>query len=173
MGSPRRIRSYLVAPRQPWVKERIDQELSLIGEFGLRSKKELYAASSILRKMRAAARSYLALPIEDRASRERELISRLHKLGLVEENASLDDVLSLDIRAILSRRLQSIVRAKGLANSLHESRQLIVHGMIKVGGRVVKNPSRLVTRTEDSEVTSKKGQAKTGATGTESSGVQS
>jgi len=152
MGSPRRIRSSIVKPRQPWVKERVDEELALIGEFGLRSKKELYAAASILRKMRIAARSYLALPTEDRASRERELISRLHKLGLVEEGVSLDDVLSLDIRAILNRRLQSIVLAKGLAKSAHEARQLIIHGKVRVGGKAVKSPSRLVTRREEATV---------------------
>ena len=146
--------SYLVRPRQAWVKERIDEELALIGEFGLRSKTELYASTSVLRKMRAAARSYLSLPVEDRASREKELISRLHKLGLVEENSSLDDVLSLDIRSILNRRLQSIVHAKGLAKSLHEARQLVVHGKIKIRGRVVKTPSRLITRKEEAEVAS-------------------
>jgi len=152
MGSARRIRSYIVKPRQPWVKERIDEELALVGEFGLRSKKELYAAASTLRKMRAAARSYLALPAEERASREKELISRLHKLGLIDEDASLDDVLSLDIRAILNRKLQSIVQAKGLAKSPHEARQLIVHGRVKVGGKVARNPSKLVTRIEETTV---------------------
>lgn len=152
MGSPRKIRSYIVKPKQPWVKNRIEEELALVGEFALRSKKELYASASILRKMRMAARSYLALPPEERSSKARELIARLNRLGLVGADATLDDVLSLDIRAILGRRLQTLVYSKGLANSLYQARQMIVQGKVKVGGRVVRSPGRLITRDEEKEV---------------------
>ncbi|MBO3762677.1 MAG: 30S ribosomal protein S4 [Thermoproteota archaeon] len=152
MGDPRRIRSEIVKPKQPWDKERIAMELELVGEFGLRSKRELYLAASILRKMRRTARSYLALPPEERSTKEKELIRRLYKLSLVNEDATLDDVLSLTLRSVLSRRLQSIVFAKGLAKSLHHARQLIVHGKIKIGEEIVRAPGRIVTREEENKI---------------------
>lgn len=152
MGDPRRIRSEIVKPKQPWDKERIAAELELVGEFGLRSKRELYLAASILRKIRRAARSYLALSLEERAIKEKELIRRLYKLSLVNEDATLDDVLSLTVRSVLSRRLQSIVFAKGLAKSMHHARQLIVHGKIKIGDEIVRTPGRIVTREEESKI---------------------
>jgi small subunit ribosomal protein S4 len=152
MGDPRRIRSAVVRPKRPWASDRLTEELPLVGQFGLRSKRELYMAESFLRKTRRAARSYLALPASERATRERELISRLHRLGLVEERSTLDSVLSLDLSAVLSRRLQSIVQAKGLARSPYESRQMITHGKITVNGAVVRSPSRLVTREEEQHV---------------------
>lgn len=152
MGDPRRIRSAIVRPKRPWATDRLTEELPLIGQFGLRSKRELYAMQSFLRKIRRAARSYLALPPSERATQERELISRLHRLGLVEEKSTLESVLSLDLSAILSRRLQSIVQAKGLAKSLYESRQMITHGRVTIDGAVVRSPSKLVTREEEEHV---------------------
>jgi len=152
LGDPRRIRSSVVRPKQPWSSERLREELVLMGQFGLRSKRELYSAESFLRKMRRVARSYLALPAEERASRERELISRLHRLGLVEERATLESVLSLDLSSILSRRLQSIVQARGLAKSLHEARQLVTHGKIAIDDAVVRTPGKMVTREEEQRV---------------------
>lgn len=152
MGDPRRIRSVIVKPKQPWNKERIAMELELVGEFGLRSKRELYLAASILRGIRRAARSYLALPPEERAAKEKELTRRLYNLNLVSEDATLDDALSLTVRSILSRRLQSLVFAKGLAKSLHHARQLIVHGRVKIGEEIVRTPGRILTREEENQI---------------------
>ncbi len=149
MGDPRRIRSTVVRPRRPWATDRLTEELPMMGQYGLRSKRELYAAESFLRKIRRTARSYLALPPGERASREQELISRLHRLGLVEEKSTLESVLSLDLSSILSRRLQSIVQAKGLAKSPYESRQMITHGNMTVNGVVVRTPGRMITRDEE------------------------
>jgi len=149
VGDPRRIRSAVVRPKQPWASDRLAGELPLMGQFGLRSKRELYSAESVLREIRRAARSYFALSAGERAERERELISRLYHLGLAEEGSTLESVLSLDLSSILSRRLQSIVHAKGLARSLYEARQMIVHGKISINGAIVRSPGRLVTRDEE------------------------
>lgn len=149
MGDPRKIRSKILHPKHPWVKERLAEELVLVGEYGLRNKRELWRAASFLRGVRASARSYLSLTGEERVKRESELISRLHRLGLVSKDARLDDVLSLTISNILERRLQTIVQRKGLAKTMHGARQLIVHGKIMMGNRVVRSPGYFVTRDEE------------------------
>lgn len=91
----------------------------------------------------------LAAPPEIRASAEGKLLPSLIRTGFIPEGASLDDVLGLTIENLLERRLQSIVSRKGLANTLHQARQMITHGHVTVGDRVITVPSYVVSRVEE------------------------
>jgi len=152
MGEPRRLRKKYETPFKPWDRELLMQELVLIGEYGLRNKRELRRAEALLRKMRAVARSLYGLPIEERMEEEKKLISKLYRLGILPEKATLDDVLKLTVRDILERRLQTIVYRKGLAKTIYQSRQMIVHRHVMVGDRIVDRPSYLVSRDEEDKI---------------------
>jgi small subunit ribosomal protein S9e len=52
-------------PRRPFEKERLDAELKMVGEFGLRNKRELWRVQMVLSKMRSRARDLLTLDEKD------------------------------------------------------------------------------------------------------------
>ncbi len=88
--------------------------------------------------------------VEDYVSREKaDLITSLHRRGLLPAGASLDDVLRLNVDHVLARRLQSQVYFKGLAASPKQARQLLIHGHISIGDQVMTVPGYIVTREEE------------------------
>uniref|UniRef100_A0A7J3XZ00 Small ribosomal subunit protein uS4 n=1 Tax=Thermogladius calderae TaxID=1200300 RepID=A0A7J3XZ00_9CREN len=149
MGDPRKIRKKWEGPRHPWRKDVLEHEMKLVGAYGLRNKRELWITATIVRRIRHRARSLLAAPKEVREKEEKALIIRLVKLGVLRENARLEDVLALKPEDLLERRLQTIVYRKGLARTIHEARQLIVHGHIAIAGRRIRSPGYLVTLDEE------------------------
>ena len=139
----RKIKKKFKKPKAPWDKERIEKENELMKKFGLRRKREIWKAESILRSFRRRARDLAA-----RRDKEQEkiLLDKLYRMGLLEKNASLDDVLSLTVENILERRLQTLVFKKKLANTPKQARQFITHGHIAVNKRKNVYPSFLVPR---------------------------
>ena len=156
MGDPKFSRKKYVRPSSPWEAERIKVENELLKKYGLKNKKELWRTQSVLRRFRQRARILQALirAGDKQAVKEKdELISRLGKMGLLPlEGATLDDVLSLDVEAVLSRRLQTLAFVKGLSFTPRQARQFIIHGHVSVSGRTVKVPGYIVNRDEEPTV---------------------
>lgn len=145
----RRQRRKYIKPGHPWEKERMDWEDKLLSQFGLKRKREIWRAQTILRSVRRQARRLLSESGQQAEREKKLLISRLHKLGLVEENATLDDALGLTVDKILERYLQTVVYRKGLAKSPLQARQMIVHQKIMIGDRKVNVPSYIVPTREE------------------------
>ncbi|HEC72681.1 MAG TPA: 30S ribosomal protein S4, partial [Thermoplasmatales archaeon] len=149
MGDPKFARKKYETPSHPWDKDRIEAENALIKKYGLKNKREIWRAQTMLRKFRAQARSLLGkvTSSDPQVKRETEqLLGRLHRLGILPENATLDDVLALDVESILKRRLQTIVYLKGLASTPFQARQFIVHGHICIDNRRVTAPGYMVLK---------------------------
>lgn len=152
MGDPKRPKNKYVTPKHPWRREDLMRELELVGTYGLRNKRELWRAETELSRIRRQARMLLAAPPEQRAQMENLLLRKLIKMGLLRENATLDDILSLKVEDLLERRLQTLVWRKGLAKTPYQARQMIVHRHILVNGRVVNKPSYLVGKDEENTI---------------------
>ena len=101
-------------PRRPFEKARLDQELKLIGEYGLRNKREVWRIRYSLAKIRSAARELLTLDEKDqkRLFEGNALLRRLVRVGVLDETKmKLDYVLGLKIEDFLERRLQTQVNS--------------------------------------------------------------
>lgn len=158
MGDPKRHRRKYVTPTRPWDKARLDREKQEVVKYGLRNKRELWRFQNLLRKYRRVARNLLAkINIPGRGGEyakeeAQRVIRRLQKIGVLPADATLDDILNLNVESFMERRLQTMVYRQGLANTLLHSRQLIAHGHITVDGRKVSVPSYLVRKDEESSI---------------------
>uniref|UniRef100_A0AAQ4R1A4 Small ribosomal subunit protein uS4 n=1 Tax=Gasterosteus aculeatus aculeatus TaxID=481459 RepID=A0AAQ4R1A4_GASAC len=124
-------RKTYVTPRRPFEKSRLDQELKLIGEYGLRNKREVWRVKFTLAKIRKAARELLTLDEKDpkRLFEGNALLRRLVRIGVLDEG---------------KMKLQTQVFKLGLAKSIHHARVLIRQRHIRVRKQVVNIPSFVV-----------------------------
>lgn len=152
MGDPKKQRKKYNTPRFPWRTDTMQEELKLLGQYGLRNKRELWRHETMLSNFRSIARSLIGQTPEQRQKRENELLARLKRIGLLPETAVLDDVLDLALEDLLERRLQTIVLRKGLAKTMQQSRQLITHGHVAVGNQRIRTPSYIVTKPDENQI---------------------
>jgi len=152
MGDPKYPRKVWRKPKRPLNYELKMDELKTLGTFGLRTKRELWKAHTELSRVRHQARSLLALRQEVRKEKEPILMKSLARIGLVSDDATLDDVLNLNAHDLLSRRLQTIVTKKFEFKSPYQARQAVIHGHIMIGERKVDIPSYTVTMEEENKI---------------------
>jgi small subunit ribosomal protein S4 len=153
MGDPKKQRRKFDTPKFPWRTDILQEELRLLGTYGLRNKHELWRHETTLSNFRGIARSLIGKSPEKRKKMENEIVTRLKKIGILNETAVLDDVLDLTIEDLLERRLQTIVFRKGLAKTVQQCRQLITHGHIAVNNRRITVPGYIVAKTEETQIT--------------------
>ncbi len=149
---PKNSRKMWRKPKRPLNYDLLNEELYVLGTYGLKNKRELWKAHTELSRIRNQARSLLALTQDVRNKKEPTLMKSLTRTGLVKENSTLDDVLNLKVTDLLARRLQTVVQKKANIKSPYLARQAVVHGHVMIGERVVNIPSYIVTIEEESQV---------------------
>lgn len=136
-------------PKRSFDKERIKEEAEIKKEFGLKNKKEIWKAETKIKFIRERAKKLISAGPEE----QQALFDKLKKMGLNVD--SIADILALDKRDFLMRRLQTIVVNKRIATTLKSARQLITHKKILVDGHVIDSPSYIVPVKLEDKITKK------------------
>ena len=130
-------------PRKPFDKIRINEENVLRERYGLKNKREIWKADAAIGRIRNQAKKLILASNEEKKA----FVQKLQKKGFKIE--IIADALALNKEDLLKRRLQTIVHIKNLANTINQSRQLIVHKHVLIGDQVVNIPSYQVTIDEE------------------------
>jgi small subunit ribosomal protein S4 len=152
MGDPKKKHKLFTTPKRPYDSVRLESDLKIIGIYGLRNKRELWRQHAELSIIRRRSRDMLSLDVIERSNKEAILINKLYSLGLINDGATLEDILTLSVEDLLERRLQTFIFRQGMAKSLFQARQLIAHGHISIAGRKVKAPSYIVKREDENSI---------------------
>ncbi|MCH8066987.1 MAG: 30S ribosomal protein S4 [Nanoarchaeota archaeon] len=152
MGSPKKQRKKFSKPSHPWQKERILAEKEILQGYGLRRKYEIWKMGTILKNFTRQAKNLITLNNPQVEKERNQLLTKLSSLGLLGKDAKIEDVLSLTLKDVLERRLQTLVYRKNMAGSLKQARQFIVHDHISLGERTITAPSYLVPLDEEGHI---------------------
>jgi len=142
-------------PKRPFEKARIEEEAEIKKQFGLKNKKEIWKAEANVGLMRKRAKELISSTTQEK----QKLFDRLKKIGM--KVNSISDVLSLDKKDYLKRRLQSVLIEKKFATTSKSARQLITHRKVLINGRVVDSPSYIVPVEMENKISLKESKAKT------------
>ena len=153
MGDPKKLRKKYETPRHPWQASRIESEKILFKEYGLKNKKEIWKAQSLLRNFAKQAKNLVTVKNQHDKKQKEQLLNRLIKLDLLKDNSQLEDVLGLNLKNVLDRRLQTMLVKKGLTKTAKQARQFIVHGHVTVKGQKINIPGYLVSKDEEDAIT--------------------
>lgn len=137
-------------PKRPFDKARIEDEKKIKEEFGLKNKKEIWKVESEIKSLRKKAKKLISA---DKGEQE-AMFERLKKIGL--KVNSLSDILALEKRDYLQRRLQSVIIKNKISPTAKSARQLITHKKILVDGRIIDSPSYIVPVSLENKIILKK-----------------
>src|SRR3989344_1090464 len=137
-------------PRKLYDKNRISSENSLVEQYGLKNKREIWKAEAKVKYFRNRAKFLITSDSEE----QNKFFAKLNEIGLPVK--TIADVLALNKEDILRRRLSTIVWKKQLTNTAKQARQMIVHRKVAVGGKIVDVPSFIVPIDEEATIFVKK-----------------
>ena len=109
----------------------------------------MWKVTSLLSKYTRQAKKLIPLNTPQAEIEKAQLIKKLSHIGLIQPSAKIEDILSITLKDILNKRLQTLVYKNKLSRSVRQARQFIVHGHIAIGEKKIANPSYLVAGQEE------------------------
>ncbi|TBU08013.1 ribosomal protein S4 [Hamiltosporidium magnivora] len=142
-------------PKRPYDRDRLLEEMKLVGMFGLKNKRELWTIQKICDDIKRRARDLLISNDEKQQIVDgRCLLNKIVKIGIFEDVdfrdrsdivKNLEKVLNLTPVNFLERRLQHRVFEAGLSKSVHQARVMINQRHISIKGRITDKPGYIVS----------------------------
>ena len=154
MGAPIKHRKKYISHKKRWDKQTIEEEAVLKNDYALKNKKEIRRVEASLSKLKSIAKDLNRNKQTKESEEAQHFIAKLKVQGFLAPDAqSLDEVLDINVRDILDRRLSNILYKNKLARTARQARQFIVHGHVLVKDKCINSPSYLVTLEEEPQVT--------------------
>ena len=154
MGDIKRKAKLFSRPKKLYDRARMDEENILVKRYGLKNKREIWKAKTAVSSLRRRAKGLIGKD----AKEQQVFFDKLNKSGFAVQDVS--DVLALTEENLFEKRLQTVLFKKGMANTIKQARQLIVHKNVLVDGKVVNIPSFVVTRDLENKITLKEAKPK-------------
>ncbi len=144
----RKQRKKYIVPKNLFDTSRISSDKEIAKNYGLKNKSEIWKADAEVNRIRTEAKKLIVNP-----EKQETFFKKLKEMGLLKsKDAGIDDILSLTKENLLDRRLQTVVLKLGLAKTIREARQIIVHKKIIIGDHLVTIPSYIVKVSEESKI---------------------
>ena len=149
MGDPKKQKKKYRKPLMVWNEERIARDKVLINDYGLKNKREIWKVESRLKSIHDQSKKLIAQDTEQTKKESEQLMKKLSSLNLLQQDARIDNALSLTIHDLLNRRLQTLVFKNGMSRTINQARQFITHNHIAISGQIINVPSYLVSLKEE------------------------
>ncbi|MEK6939042.1 MAG: 30S ribosomal protein S4 [Nanoarchaeota archaeon] len=149
MGDPKKLKKKYTPLAHPWIRSTIEEGKTLKKEYGLTKYKEILIASSFLKKYKDIAKKLIADKTVQGEKEKKQMMDKLQRYGLLQTGAGLDQVLSIQLKDVLERRLQSIIFRKGFARTMKQARQFITHRHVSIGNQEITSPGYMLTIEEE------------------------
>jgi len=153
MGLPIKHRKKYISHKKKWDKNVIEEEAVLVKDYGLKNKKEIRKVELKLSKYKTLAKSFNKSAETKNSVEAKNFVDKLKATGYLNIDAtSLDEVLDIQLRDILERRLSNILYKNKLAKTPKQARQFITHKHVKIAGRMIDSPSYSLSLAEEAQV---------------------
>ncbi|MFA6460962.1 MAG: 30S ribosomal protein S4 [Candidatus Woesearchaeota archaeon] len=152
MGDPKKLKKKYNPLAHPWIRANIEEGKILKKEYGLTKYKEVLIASSFLKKYKDIAKRLIVNKTAQGEKEKNQMMDKLQRCGLIKSGAGFDEVLSIQLKDVLERRLQSLICRKGFARTMKQARQFITHRHVMVGEKEITSPGYLMTVTEENAI---------------------
>ena len=150
MGLPSKHRKKFISHKKRWDKKTIVDEAVLVSDYALKNKNEIRKIEALISKYKSIAKSFNKSAQTKESDEAKKFINKLKLNGFLSTEAqSLDDVLDINVRNILDRRLSNILYRNKLARTPKQARQFIVHCHVGIEGQCITSPSYLVSLAEE------------------------
>jgi small subunit ribosomal protein S4 len=153
MGIAVKHRKKYISHKKRWDKQTILEEATLVKDYALKNKKEIRKIELKLQKIKTQAKNFNRDANIKNSEEARHFIEKLKNIGFLPKEAeTLDEILDINIRNILERRLSNLVYRKKLAKTPKQARQFVVHRHIQVNGKIIDSPSHIVSLAEEETI---------------------
>ncbi|MES1908404.1 MAG: hypothetical protein MHM6MM_001351 [Cercozoa sp. M6MM] len=138
-----------------WKSSDDERQSAVMRRYRIDQREEYVRYNRIVGRVRKLSAMLTKLHPRDpfRMRTTKQLLEKLHRMGLINATTSLSQIDKLTVAAVCRRRLPVVLVRLHMAESIKQATTYIQQGHVRVGTEVVSDPAFLVTRDLEDYVT--------------------